>query len=346
DVTGDLTEVSQLVGVDAADLLLLNDDAVTYAKIRLDGPGFAALPEALLSMDDSVARALLWTMLIDMVQEAELSVSDYLELLGRTLVAEKRTAALQRQLEFAGGAVDCFVSPSERPAALQKLAEIARAVRQRAEPGSGTQLAALRAEISSVAGRAGVDWLRQLLLGEQTIAGRALDSDLRWRLLLRLTVLGEVGDRDIDAELERDPSSEGYKHAATCRAALPTAEAKDAAWESVLSDRDLSNHLVRAIAEGFWWPEQERLTEGFVERFFAEATGKLCDRAPWEQMQLGQGLFPRYAVDDATIARAEAAARDGSLHAILRRVLVDKGSDLRLARRARYGRLGSGRGSQ
>ncbi|ADD45108.1 aminopeptidase N [Stackebrandtia nassauensis] len=341
DVSGERTVVPQLEGTEAADLLLLNDDAVAYAKVRLDADSFAAVPSALLTVEDSVARAIVWTMLIDMVRCAELSVPDYLDILGRTLSGEKRTAPLQQQLAFARTAVNCYLPVSGREAGAAKLREITRSVRQRAEPGSGIQLAALRSEIGAAVD---VEWLRGLLLERETVEGRALDSDLRWRLLLRLAVLGEVHDSDIDAELERDSSSEGFKNAATCRAALPSLEAKETAWETVLTDQTLSNHLLRATAEGFWWPEQEELTRDYVGRFFGEASSKLSARAPWEQMHLARALFPRYAVDEETIALAETTAGEDRLHAILRRVIVDMGSDLRLARRVRGGRLGSRRG--
>ena len=45
DVTGARTEVPELVGVAQPDLVLVNDDDLTYAKIRLDERSLATLTE-------------------------------------------------------------------------------------------------------------------------------------------------------------------------------------------------------------------------------------------------------------------------------------------------------------
>ncbi|HEX6151480.1 aminopeptidase N, partial [Nocardioides sp.] len=58
DVHGELTEVPELVGVAQPDLLLLNDDDLTYAKIRLDERSLSTAVESLGRLDDSLARAL------------------------------------------------------------------------------------------------------------------------------------------------------------------------------------------------------------------------------------------------------------------------------------------------
>ncbi|NED82954.1 hypothetical protein G3I76_22985, partial [Streptomyces sp. SID11233] len=68
----------------------------------------------------------------------------------------------------------------------------------------------------------------------------------------RLAVLGATDETAIAAELDRDPSATGHEGAARCRAALPTPEAKEAAFRSLFEDDTLSNYLFTATAQGFW----------------------------------------------------------------------------------------------
>ena len=58
--------------------------------------------------------------------------------------------------------------------------------------------------------------------------GLTVDTELRWALLGRLVSRGfrGFGAVEINAELARDATDAGERHAATCRAAIPTAEAK------------------------------------------------------------------------------------------------------------------------
>jgi len=100
-----------------------------------------------------------------------------------------------------------------------------------------------------------------------------MDADLRWIVTLHLARLGAISEADIDAEVERDSSSEGVVHATRCRSALPTAEAKERAWTQITTDADLANYELYAACEGFWHPTQAAVTAPYVDRFFAETAG-------------------------------------------------------------------------
>ncbi|HEY0699921.1 MAG TPA: aminopeptidase N, partial [Micromonospora sp.] len=78
DVTGERTELTQLAGVPAAEVLLLNDDDRTYAKLRLDERSMAGVVQHIAGLDSSLARALCWAAAWDMVRDAELATRDYL----------------------------------------------------------------------------------------------------------------------------------------------------------------------------------------------------------------------------------------------------------------------------
>ena len=60
DIRGASTQITELIDTKQPDLILLNDDDLTYAKIRLDERSFATLIESIATFEDSLPRALCW----------------------------------------------------------------------------------------------------------------------------------------------------------------------------------------------------------------------------------------------------------------------------------------------
>ena len=60
DVEGETTEIKEAVGQKQPDLLLLNEQDLAYAKIRLDERSLATAVHDLSRLQDSLARALVW----------------------------------------------------------------------------------------------------------------------------------------------------------------------------------------------------------------------------------------------------------------------------------------------
>jgi aminopeptidase N len=197
-------------------------------------------------------------------------------------------------------------------------------------PGSSRQLAGARAVVSST-GQAPM--LRGWLAGIGVPQGLVVDSDLRWAILCRLAVLGEIGDEQIDAELQRDPTARGRQEATRARASLPIPAAKATAFDILVSEKGLSNRIVENAGYGLWQPEHTALTQSYVERFFAElpiSQGRSADLLSL----IGHAGYPVYAVSQDTLRFAEGALA-GDLHPQLRRSLADETDDLRRAVRAR-----------
>jgi aminopeptidase N len=228
---------------------------------------------------------------------------------------------------------DRFLDPALRPDALGKLTAVSRALL--ADGGPGVRLAATRTLIDSAVTPGDVAVLRGWY-GDGAIPGAAeLDQELRWKVLLRLAVLGGVGAEDVDAELERDPSGTGQEGAARCRAALPDAGAKAAAWESMFHDDGLSNYLLAATAQGFWHPEQEGLLGEFVPRFYADAVVVAARRGPAIADVIGRHAFPTSVVTEESLRLGRAALTDPDLTPALHRGLADRLDDLARALRIR-----------
>jgi aminopeptidase N len=329
---GSRTPVPGLSGEKAADLLLLNDGDLTYAKVRLDDRSVAAVPRVLPLMGDSLARAVVWASMLDAVVDGERPVAELVTLVLAALPVETDVVLIEDVLKMTRGLVDRYAVPETRPAALELLAQACDRLLAAAPAGGSRQLAAARGLIGATVETAR---LRGWLDGDGVPDGLAVDTDLRWLVLYRLVVLGAAGPQEIDAEFERDRSATGEQFAARCRAALPSAEAKDRAWSMIISDTTVSGRLVEATAGGFWQPEQSALTAGYVPRYFAEMPEMMAVRTGMSAERVAVNAYPRYAVDPSTRRLAtDLLARD-DLNSILRRTVVDEDDDMRRALDAR-----------
>jgi aminopeptidase N len=319
------------------DLLLLNDGDLSYAKIRLDPGSWETALRSLSGLPDAVSRAVVWNTARDLVRDAELPPTAYLDAARAHLPHETDIPIVQGVLAFARTQVaDCCLPADQRPAALATLAATCRDLLRRTEDGSGTglRLAAVRTLIDSATVTAELrDWLD----GGTVPGGPELDAELRWRILYRLAVLGAATPADIDAELTRDPSAAGQEGAARCRAALPDPAAKRAAWTALFGLGDapeLSNYLFIATADGFWQPEQHDLLADHLPRWFPAATAFAARRGPAIAGFLVRYGFPT-TIDAETLRLAEACLTATAPAPVpaLRRAFADRIDDVRRALR-------------
>ncbi|MEI5009725.1 aminopeptidase N [Streptomyces sp. PmtA] len=313
------------------DLVVLNDGDLTYAKIRLDAASEEPALRGLSGIPDALTRAVVWNTLRDMVRDGQLAPAAYLETARAHLPHERDLAVVQGVLAFAGTQIaDRYLAPGDRPAALALLTDLTRDLIRRTEDGShpDLRLTAVRHFIDSAAHPNGLhDWLSD----GSVPGGPGLDAELRWRVLGRLAVLGATDESEIAAELDRDPSATGQEGAARCRAALPTPEAKAAAWSRLFETDDLSNYVFAATAQGFWQPEQAELVRAYVPRFFPAAVALADRRGPAIAEAAGRHAFPLHAVDAETLRLGEECLREATMIPLLRRKLVDQLDDLRRA---------------
>jgi aminopeptidase N len=164
------------------------------------------------------------------------------------------------------------------------------------EPGSDHQLAWARSFIASARSAEHRAVLRALLDGAEEVPGLVVDIDLRWSLVKALASLGELDDAAIDAELERDATSAGQRHAATAHAARPTPEAKDAAWRAIMDDPDLPNAILSATIGGFQQAHQDELIAPYTTQYF-ERIGDIWQTRSSEMAQdIVVGMYPSILV--------------------------------------------------
>jgi aminopeptidase N len=332
DVDGGRTPLPELAGEPAADLLLVNDGDLTYAKVRLDDASAGAVPLILPRLTDSLARALVWGAVLDAVEDGERPVAELVTLVLAALPAEREVVLVEDVLRMTRALVDRYPAPETRPAALELLAQASDRVLAGAAPGDSRQLAGLRSFVGATVDTAR---LRGWLDGAGVPEGITVDDDLRWLILYRLVMLGASGPEEIEAALAADRSAAGEQHAARCRAALPDPAAKARAWELIVHDESASNRLVEATAQGFWQPEQLDLVTPFVPRYFADIAGMLRRRTGMSGERVAVAAYPRLVVTLQTRQLAAELLATPELSSILRRVVTDGDDDVRRALLAR-----------
>jgi aminopeptidase N len=321
DVVGARTPVPALTGRPAAALLLLNDDDLTYAKIRFDPASLAALRDGLLPrLASPVARALCWSALWDLTRDAELPAADFAAIVLAGIGAEPDIALVQLLLRHTRTAVDSFLPSADRPAVLTRLAAACRAQLDGSAPGGEAQVAFVYAYAGWLASPAEIAEARGWLTGHDIPPGLVVDADLRWALLQRLAALGEAGEAEIAAEEVRDGTSTGSLAAATARAARPGADAKRAAWD--LATSGAGAHLVQATVAGFWQPEQVDVLRPYGDRYFDLLPRLWRDHGPQVSRTLAARLYP--LADAETLRRSTAAIRGDGLHPAARRILLEQ----------------------
>ena len=265
DITGPLTEIEELVGKAQPDLLLLNDGDLTFAKVRLDERSLATAVSSLGDLPDSLTRALVWSAAWDMTRDAELPATDFVELVLRNIGSETDSWGLTAFPAFAAQAVIQYAAPANKAALRDRWARGLRELLAAAEPGTDHQLTFVRAYAGAVHTDEAVADLEGMLDGSLVFDGLSVDQDLRWTLLNNLARLGHADDARIEGELARDNTISGKEHAAAARAAMPTAEAKERAWEQAMVDGTVPNETAKQVVLSFLRDGQQEMLAPYLD---------------------------------------------------------------------------------
>ncbi|HWD95439.1 MAG TPA: aminopeptidase N [Acidimicrobiales bacterium] len=261
-------DVAELIGAAQPDLILLNDDDFGFVIIRFDPRSLETVTRSIGDIADPLARAVCWVAAIDMAGQAEMSLSKFVATVSSGLEAEPSVAVVQSMYASTAELIAQLGDPRWVPEAKEQLASVAARLLDAAEPGSDHQLAWAQLLGWTAASNEQLDRIASLLNASAEVPGLTIDAELRWTLLARLATTGRVSDAEIDAELARDPTDAGERRAATCRASLPDAAHKAAAW-TLLTETDLLGvQGVIEVAAGFTQPEHADLLAPYARRYF------------------------------------------------------------------------------
>ncbi|GAA2826978.1 aminopeptidase N [Kitasatospora sp. CM 4170] len=335
DVTGARTVVAEAAGRPRPALVLLNDDDLTYCKIRFDTESLETLRTGLGDIQDDLARALAWSAVWNLTRDGLMPARDYIALVLRFAGQESNIGVLQSLHAQAKGAVDLYADPAWRGEGGRLLADGALRELRAAAPGSDHQLAWARFLAQTANGSEHLGLVRGLLAGTARIDGLDVDQELRWSLWLALAAAGQAADEELAEELKADNTASGNRQYTQCLAARPTPEAKAAAWSAVVDSDELPNALVEANIAGFALPSHRDLTALYAAPYFKLLERVWSERTIEIAMRIVGGFFPRAQVDEQTLAEADAwlDGHPGAAPA-LRRLVLECRDDLARALRA------------
>ena len=332
DVDGELTPVPELVGTRRADILVLNDDDLTYAKVRLDEDSLARGLAHIEAFTESLPRSIVLASAWDMVRDGELAASHFLKAALRALSVEEHSSVIQGLLGRITTCLSGFLPPAVRrdlaPGTADRLLELAQA----ATAGSDKQLQLVRALSAHAVTDEQLDAITGLLEGTTALDGLDVDQDLRWDLLTGLVAAGRFGEEQIRTEEDRDRTTTGRERAAEARAAVPTPEAKQTTWRALVDDASMPNETQVRVLRGLANVERHpELLEPFVAEYvdvidsvWSSRTFHMAENlltGLWSCVTVGlDGADPASALEGWLSSHAEAPA---ALRRIVRENLDD-----------------------
>ena len=333
DVVGESTDVRELAGEKVADLLLINDRDLSYGKIRFDERSIQTLKSHLGKLNDNLSRALCWSAAWDMLRDAELSASDFIDIAIAGLPGEDditTVTALGNQLN---SAIEVYAASKNRDQLRERVASTLSSLLDKAKPGSDLQLQFARSFASLAHTKEQGAKVKELLEGK--LNGLVIDADLRWHLLISLVERGLAGVIEIDAELNRDNTLTGKLAHERCMAALPSIEAKESAFKKATENFEISNWSRLATIQGFARPLHRDLHARFTDRYFALILDIYNQRSYEDSSTIIDLLYPSYVVSKETLEKTDkwlnSTGKDA--HPTLRRHVLEAKDSLERALR-------------
>jgi aminopeptidase N len=327
DVSGDKTVVTELAGEKVADLLLINDRDLSYAKIRFDQRSITTLKAHLGKITDSLTRALCWSAAWDMLRDAEISATDFIEIALTGLSGEDDIATVTTIGSQLATAVEIYSAPNKRDSARLRVGNAYEKMLQAAKAGSDLQLQFARNFTSFASSAEHNDLIKELLDGKLT--GLKVDADLRWTFVIALAERGLMDKEELSAQLLKDNTLNGQLSHASALAARPTADAKEETWKSITTE-DISTSQREAKLAGFMRALHRPLLSAYVDPYFDLLLSIWGKKSYEVASSFVSGMYPIYITNqvtlDKTINWLNTTGKDGQ--AGLRRLVSESRDSL------------------
>ena len=323
DVEGERTAIPGVAGRARPDLILLNDEDLAYAKVRLDERSFDTAVAHLRDFEESLPRAVVWGAAWDGTRDGQIPARQFVDLVLNNIDAETDSTSIMTQLRNLATTLKMYVRSDAQEATREKAAQRLWEIAQSAPAGSDRQLQFVQAFAAHATTEEQKDTVRSLLEGQQRLEGLEIDRDLAWRLLIALAAAGRADEAEIDAAAAEDNTSTGAQKAAQAKAAIPTAEAKNRVWEQVVEHHDLPNVIQRSAIMGFNATTKRSLLRPFIPRYFAAIERVWQELSHEISQQIITGLFPQVVDRDVLEASEEFLSRLGEGRDSLRRQVIE-----------------------
>jgi aminopeptidase N len=325
DVDGTRTEVPELVGLERPSLILLNDDDLTYAKVRLDDESWKFALENLGKLSDPLARAQVWGSAWDATRDGEASATDFISLVLSNLESETQGTMLLTLLRQLLTTTKLYTSEANREAAIAGVAVRLLEMAEKANPGSDNQLLFTRFATYFATTDESAEILEGIFNGTVVFDGLVLDQDMRWDLINGLVMAGRLGLAEIEAELAKDNTANGAKQAILARTSIPTTEGKKSGWNEVVNNTELSNTDISFGSMGLIRAHDTALLEPMVDWYFDAALNVWNSRTFKIAEYILRGAYPIYLATSELAERTRTFAHSPAVSAIpaLKRIMLE-----------------------
>ena len=262
-------------GAAFVDLVVINDDDLTYAISRLDERSTDVALAYVGTIGAPITRAVVWASLWNAVRDGLLDPRRFIVAVLNAVSAETEPAIRDRLLLFVSEALSSFLPGAARAEAHDQVLATTIRLAKDADDADAWR-AYTRAFIAEFAARGGDEY-------EAAVRAFAASDnpDIAWRARRALAARGLVDEETILAWRDADGSGEAARMSVEALASIPDEAARARAWESVWSDA-LSNDYLSATLAGL----QSSSWEG--ERGIGEAVARM--RGYWESHTIGMSL--------------------------------------------------------
>ncbi|WP_084074905.1 aminopeptidase N [Demequina sp. NBRC 110052] len=329
DIAGERTEIPELVGIARPALILVNDGDLAYAKVRLDEVSLATAVEHVGGFTEALPRSMVLAAAWDMTRDGEMPARQYIALVLGCIAAEDQSTVTMMLLRQLQTALSLYVAPAKADEVSEDAADALWSLALGAEAGSDNQLQFLKAFAALASSGSQLDTVQAILDDKIHLEGLPIDTDLAWDLLTALVAGGRAGEVAIELQLSKDATASGQRRAAHARAALPTPEGKQAAWDALVNapeGEDLPNALQFAATAGFNHVHDVHVLEPFVDQYFSMLRRIYKDKTNEMATNLIEGLYPTLLagrvpdLQDRAFAWLEANA---DAHDALKRLVIE-----------------------
>ena len=297
DVEGESTEVAAAVGLKRPAFILVNDEDLTYTKIRFDAKSLAFAERNLHRFDDALARAVTWLAFWDMTRDGEFPAIRFVDMTLRLLAYETESTTFRYALASMSTTAHHYVAPAKRDEVLRHVAAELWKLANEAEAGSDTQFQLVIAYLGygEEGDRTFVANARGLKDGSVKLPGLDIDNNLSWTVNQALASVNAMDDDQIMNELAKKETTENREFALGARAARPTEDAKSWAWNEALHDAELTNMQLESVARGFSSTPRPDIAGPYAKQYF-DAVDWIWKNKTYHMAEaLLNGLYPGYA---------------------------------------------------
>lgn len=341
DVEGTSTPVPEVVGLAQADLILVNDDDLTYCLMQLDPASLDFIVNNIDKISDPMARTLCWSAAWEMTRDGSMRARDFVTLVARGAQFETEIAVLERILSQAAKAVRSYVDPAWADSTGRDMLADALLVGARnAQAGSDAQLAFVQALAKIRITKDAAAEFAAIVQGSTSLPGLTVDSDLRWWALTALIAHGEITGTAVHESIEKlrgiDRSSAGELAALRAYAAQPDADVKAEIFDEVTDTKNtLSNLFLRHKLEGLTFTGSGPYLAQFNSAVFALAEKIWAEMSSEVALVTLSGIYPYWDISAQGVENAHAFLNKDSLPAGVRRVVSEGMSEQERALRLR-----------